>query len=454
MAIGNAIGIPFRRILGGIPFKSDAARWVKFDANSLTYIDQIGDETRPLQPDYCITGDTVNTITFPAAVDQIKYIDNDGTVSSWQSISGAWTIPSVDIMGIILSDGLSRIGYLPCQEKDGLTLFDVEGGYHSTLSSDTVRGTTLTDNIKNWNNAEGWNKAAYFNGLNAKITYSPTIRINNGDTFSCDYILNENISGVDNYQFSILKTDGVVRLSGVVFRENSGLFQINVIYSDESGFSNFQIPNTLNYHTTEKLEISIVGTVLYVTFQGVEYSKDFGVSIYIELDRAGEYNGGQFYHGLIANIKKNGIAIDALNGSTTGIATNVDFDSFLIPNDLNNEGFDIFDRESLYSGIAKMNVYDKGSNVLDFDPTDAESIGEIAFIFFNGLATVGNALNLPEIHPAGILAYVDASDPYDWNEDMIDYLLDNEASYPAAYQGYIYLLYKTDNNLNRYGSGI
>jgi hypothetical protein len=166
MFLDLSLAIPCGEYDSGLPFFKDLSRLVftkksgALDDN--TSIDQIGDETRTVQPDRCLLGDGSVTITFNASVDQIKYIEPDGTVSAWQAISGAWTIPNtVEIIGIILSDGLSQIGYLPCQEGTGTTLYDVgittnNNNLNATLSADTVRETTIFE--PTWNNWNNWNK--------------------------------------------------------------------------------------------------------------------------------------------------------------------------------------------------------------------------------------------------------------------------------------------------------
>ena len=87
----------------------------------------------------------------------------------------------------------------------------------------------------------------------------------------------------------------------------------------------------------------------------------------------------------------------------------------------------------------------KGVGNIDFSggiTTDA--LGHLPHLFFLQLCYVGNPYGYPEHFSAGIVPYINYDNPYEWDIELIDWLLNNPDEIQEDVRGYLYMFFKSN----------
>lgn len=190
---------------------------------------------------------------------------------------------------------------------------------------ETIRNTTrYPEQIKNDSNKFGSNKAAYFaNSLNSNILLNDPLVLPIDEVWnvSIGLVVNE----VATYR-TILGTSISSLNNTLHFLANESIQLI-----DSTGYVGNYLSSIIVGIYTLTLSNDGLGNVTIARSDG--YSETHSFTSGFEFTKLG-YHGisGRGFEGYMANLKKNGISIDPLNGTTTGTPTNITWDKIVIPN--------------------------------------------------------------------------------------------------------------------------
>lgn len=268
-----------------------------------------------------------------------------------------------------------------------------------TLHNYTIYPTHLQNHFDKY----GYNKAAYFNGVSSAVI-----------------LQNGTIADGDIFEIIIAPDMADCAIIGETTNDYIGILAITtqLLVRPNGNFATVTFSTSLLSKIPYTLTIEISGTEWIVTRSdtGEVETHDFGSVQELSYTKIGTI-GAKQYKGSIYGYKNNGVWIDELNGSTTGIPTNITYPIKL-------PAPDPFGREDLYSGAIKLNLEQiSGGNsingiatdsVVKFSELDLTNgvAGYFASIYFNNCAYSGNPYNLPGILVNSQSVNSDSNNPY------------------------------------------